>query len=311
MPPRKKQKVEAKVKNEPQGNDLTDYEKLRLENIRKNAEELSKLGLNLSLLTNVAAGKLKPSKATRISRAIPPRTRWSSRLLGRPAPDYTGIKINGDLDEDDDEEEMEDLKKTSHSSSKTQRTRTVSTVATAPTNPQSCRNLRCAVSHLKETWLGKIIPPLGGQVKKAAMEQACAEGSPTFSRMSGIQEFKDAVCLFINVYGDGYKNVFLNDGLEVTWFAQNRQWEGTPVIQRMINTAGGVNGEGDQVEPTPVLLFARSKGKGYVYCGQLAYCGHDPERLPIRFVWQLLDVEVLRGCKPFQQLLEDCSNLFE
>ena len=31
-------------------------------------------------------------------------------------------------------------------------------------------------------------------------------------------------------------------------------------------------------------------GKGYVYCGKLGYQAHDPDRLPIRFVWQLLQV---------------------
>lgn len=35
--------------------------------------------------------------------------------------------------------------------------------------------------------------------------------------------------LFVNVYGDGYKNVFLKNGKQITWFAQSRQWEGTPV----------------------------------------------------------------------------------
>ena len=78
------------------------------------------------------------------------------------------------------------------------------------------------------------------------MEECAPNFSPTFSRMSGIQEWKNAVCLFINVYGDGYKNVFLEQGRFVTWFAQSRQWEGTPVVQRMINCAGGINAEGNR-----------------------------------------------------------------
>ena len=101
------------------------------------------------------------------------------------------------------------------------------------------------MKHLETNFLGQIIPPLGGQVKRAAMEECAPNFSPTFSRMSGIQEWKNAVCLFINVYGDGYKNVFLEQGRFVTWFAQSRQWEGTPVVQRMINCAGGINAEGN------------------------------------------------------------------
>ena len=44
----------------------------------------------------------------------------------------------------------------------------------------------------------------------------------------------------------------------------------------------------------PVLLFCREEGQGYVYCGELAYLGHDPARIPIRFVWQLTDYEQLK-----------------
>jgi hypothetical protein len=36
-----------------------------------------------------------------------------------------------------------------------------------------------------------------------------------------------------------------------------------------------------------VLLFARNLNKGYVYCGRLGYNGHDPDRIPVRFVWEV------------------------
>ena len=39
-------------------------------------------------------------------------------------------------------------------------------------------------------------------MKRAVMEEACAEGSPSFSRMSGIQEWRNAVFLFVNIYGE-------------------------------------------------------------------------------------------------------------
>ena len=39
--------------------------------------------------------------------------------------------------------------------------------------------------------------------------------------------------------GDGYKNVFLKGGKNITWFAQNRQFEGTPVVQRLVHSRGG------------------------------------------------------------------------
>ena len=84
-----------------------------------------------------------------------------------------------------------------------------------PVNARSCKVLNVDLEGLAIKLLGEVIPPMGGQVKRAAMEAASAEGPPSFSRMSGIQEWQNAVCLFINVYGDGYKNVFLDQGKEV------------------------------------------------------------------------------------------------
>ena len=40
-----------------------------------------------------------------------------------------------------------------------------------------------------------------------------------------------------------------------------------------------------------------------MYCGELDYMGHDPSRIPIRFVWALRDFETLRKRKPFQNLV--------
>ena len=146
------------------------------------------------------------------------------------------------------------------------------------------------------------------------MEAASPGVSPTFSRMSGIQEWRNAIMLFVNVYGDGYKNSFVGGGVEITWFAQPRQWEGTPVVQRLVNCDGGEvaadgGGEGAHFDETPVLLFCREEGQGYVYCGELAYLGHDPARIPIRFVWQLTDYEQLKDAPPFQSLVANCRNL--
>ena len=186
--------------------------------------------------------------------------------------------------------------------------------APKPENPRSIKNLDCDLAALHGAYLGEIIAPLGGQVKRAAMEAASPRCSPTFSRMSGIQEWRNAVMLFVNVYGEGYKNAFLRDGEEVTWFAQPRQWEGTPVIQRLINCAGGEvvddDGVAEEVEPTPVLLLCRCEGQGYVYCGELEYQGHEPDRIPIRFVWRLKEFKTLQAKKPFQELTRACAAMF-
>ena len=81
---------------------------------------------------------------------------------------------------------------------------------------QSIKELNVNLKYLDMNYLGKIIPPMGGQVKRAVMETSCTSGTPKFSRMSGIQKWKNCIQLFVNVYGNGYKNVFLNGGKQIT-----------------------------------------------------------------------------------------------
>ena len=64
--------------------------------------------------------------------------------------------------------------------------------------------------------------------------------NPRFSKYSGIQEWKNCVTLFVNVgdkYGNSYDNVFTHAGGRISWFAQPRQTEETPVIERILATA--------------------------------------------------------------------------
>ena len=207
---------------------LSEYERFRLANIRRNEAMLRTLGINVSGVSSLAAGSMAPTAATRRRRAVPrkgPRVddgteRRSARFQGRDAPDYTepelreGSGARGGGAAASAEEEggaaapapATKRQKILHASRQEKPT------SPKPVAPRSCKNLRADLDGLHTTHLGAIIPPLGGQVKRAAMEAASAEGPPSFSRMSGIQEWRNAVALFINVYGDGYKNAFLSGG---------------------------------------------------------------------------------------------------
>ena len=59
---------------------LSAYEIARLDNIARNTAELKRLGLHVNKLTRPADGAQRPSAATRAKRAVPPKSRWSSRL---------------------------------------------------------------------------------------------------------------------------------------------------------------------------------------------------------------------------------------
>eukprot|EP00040_Diaphanoeca_grandis_P023974 m.131130 g.131130 ORF g.131130 m.131130 type:complete len:303 (-) comp29523_c1_seq1:331-1239(-) len=294
---------------------LSEYEQQRLANIESNKKMMMLLGLDCSSLTLPALGKKAPLKQKsrplrpkKNEKEVPTSTRQSARLVGSQSIDYA--------DNVDSEQTTSTLDTKPVQSAKRRRVThvTKSPAKLVQVNPRSCKQLQADLISLAKSSLGKIIPPLGGQVKRAAMEALSGEGPPTFSRMSGIQEWSNAIALFVNVYGDGYKNVLLENGSSITWFAQSQQWEGTPVIQRMIHCAGAEieTDDGDKIEfePTPVVLFCREVNKGYVYCGELGYMGHDPERLPIRFVWKLKQVEQLRKQSDFVDLVKTCNSLF-
>jgi len=281
---------------------------------------LVKLGLAPKRFTVKAVGKKAPLPRRVKRRVITGPTRRSLRLAGLPTPNYKEERI---------EENTSPRKTISPPPLKRVKRATARQMAMAAKKRPSSSLPRCSrtsvkflnvdVERLHSSWLGKIVPPMGGQVKRAVMELAVSSKrcSPKFSRMSGIQEWNNAVMLFVNVYGDEYKNVFLEDGRQITWFAQSRQWEGTPVIQRLIHCAGGCvtfqdddNEEEANFEETPVLLFCRNLGKGYVYCGELSYMAHEPSEIPIRFVWRLDDFEYLqKSSKPFRELVKSCGEL--
>ncbi|EEH59586.1 uncharacterized protein MICPUCDRAFT_55818 [Micromonas pusilla CCMP1545] len=106
----------------------------------------------------------------------------------------------------------------------------------------------------------------GTGAKKAAVIHALAapRRDARFSKYSGIQEFKNVVCLFVNVgdkNGNAYDNVFTHAGGRITWFAQPRQTEATPVIERILNAAGpSVDGSTARLarETAPAALSPRA-----------------------------------------------------
>ena len=79
---------------------------------------------------------------------------------------------------------------------------------------RSCRFMQVDINKLQgQRQLGRLVETNSTQIKASVMQTASLSGQmPKFSRMSGIQEWENAVMLFVNVYGDCYKNVFLNGG---------------------------------------------------------------------------------------------------
>ena len=79
---------------------------------------------------------------------------------------------------------------------------------------RSCRVMQVDIQKLQAApQLGRRVFAATTQIKASVMQAASLDGTmPTFSRMSGIQEWDNAIMLFVNVYGGEYKNVFLDSG---------------------------------------------------------------------------------------------------
>ena len=112
----------------------------------------------------------------------------------------------------------------------------------APPSANSLRSLDATMSRCAANHLGRPISDGTGGFKAAVVHEISPIANPKFSKMSGIQEWRNVVTLFVNVgdkHGNSYDNVFTHCGGRITWFAQPRQGEDTPVIQRIARTKDG------------------------------------------------------------------------
>ncbi|XRB00591.1 hypothetical protein NFJ02_09g142910 [Pycnococcus provasolii] len=128
---------------------------------------------------------------------------------------------------------------------------------------------------------------------------------PRFNKYSGVQEWSNAVALYVNAvpkdeesvhtclassasstYG-GYHNLFARQGRRMRWYAPKGQDEDSPVVRRLIGS-----GEGDG--STRVLLFLRRETEPYVFCGRVSCTSVLPGSAPVQLEWTLLDFDVLR-----------------
>lgn len=169
----------------------------------------------------------------------------------------------------------------------------------APLPRRSIKHLEACVGELVRECLGREIapPPGSGQMKCAVMRAACAAAEPVFSLQSGVQLWRNAIMLFINVGGGTYPNMFTPCFSTVTWFTSLPPR--SPAVTRLLAQAGAA--------PEPVLLFCRRVGGAYVFCGRLKYVRHEDDSHPILFQWRLLDVQVLLRSPAFVALFFDDS----
>ena len=312
---------------------MNEYERRREERIARNRAVLERLiasdpahaalhaatSKTTSRATPRVDSKLKKKTARRVDASD---LRRSGRVRKLPAPVYTTFDVDDDLGDANATRKRVKMSETA-AARKPSGTAAAARKSSAPPSANSLRALDARLWDVYVNYLGLPIspPPNDGGLKAAVVRALSPVANPKFSKMSGIQEWKNCVALYVNVgdkHGNTYDNVFTRAGSRISWFAQPRQDEDTPVIRSIVKTATmdeeSVEDarrraeEGEDAAPRyvdwPLHLFCRMEGCEYVYCGRLKMVDFEPNKRPMKFTMQLLDASLLRGSEHFLGLLE-------
>ena len=339
---------------------LNEYEQRREARIARNRDILLRLVGDLpnALMGDRGGESLKPKSQGKrkpsVKNVIPEEDqRRSGRIRNLPAPIYTSFEVDEDLGDANARAARRQARRAKNGSQARSggpkdllTTVKKQSKPPAPPTKGSIKTLNARINECAANRLGRPISDGTGALKAAVIHELSPTSNPRFSKYSGIQEWKNAVCLFVNVgdkHGNSYDNVFTHAGGQVSWFAQPKQHEETPVIARILETLedrfdkvqdatsclrlGGdveIDDEdaseqknkkaktesnskskpGIQKPVWPLHLFARMEGFEYVYCGRLRVLEHFPHKQPMKFLFRLLDAPVLRNSDNFLGLVD-------
>jgi len=123
----------------------------------------------------------------------------------------------------------------------------------------------------------------------------------SFNKYSGVCEWKDDVIfLWVNIDAPNaeVKNEFLNDGKMMTWYGGSRMKSDSIAIQKLLSL-GRKATKNELSEKSGIILWCRVYDRvkktfeAYGCLGRLGYHSHDDQLHPIKFVWHLLDYDIL------------------
>ena len=284
--------------------ELSSYEKIRQENIRRNEEFLAKVGLspikqsstgNENKTTNRSRNKIE--RVIKIGRVIEEPTRKSRRIEALPVISYD-MKIidkissledkndnNNNNNDDDENNEINAVKKPKSSGPR------------LPPSSDMSRAINAQLSDILSKSLGQHVKDYG----KGAVMALCNNGTiPRFSKYSGVVEWKNAIFLWVNLGYDKsqYPNTFSEKGKYITWFGGSKMHEESEVIKRLIKL-GESSYKGDE----NIILFVRKEGESYVCLGRLAHINYQLNLSPVTFKWRLLDYDALKHNIYFKSII--------
>lgn len=119
----------------------------------------------------------------------------------------------------------------------------------------------------------------------------------SFNKYCGVQEWKNAVFLWVNLGSkdNTVVNDFLDTGKQITWFGGSRMYDDSPVIHKLLKLGKDVTGTSN------IVLWVRKydanskKFTPYICLGRLSYHSHQPGSHPLAFVWNLIDTDLLKS----------------
>ena len=273
---------------------LSSYEKLRLENIKRNEEFLKQVGLspNTSNIRQKSSSDVKKKKNTTAFNDIIEPTRKSRRIEALPVVSYD-MKIIDKLSSiEDSNDNIND------NIDKIKRHKPISSGPRPPPSSDMSRAINAQLSDVLSNGLGQHIAEYG----KAAVMAMCNNGTvPRFSKYSGVVEWKNAIFLWVNLGHDKsqYPNTFSEQGKYITWFGGSKMHEDSEVIKRLI-TLGKTSYKGDD----QIILFVRKEGESYVCLGRLVHVDYKLDINPVTFRWQLLDYDNLKDIDFFKSIIK-------
>ena len=178
----------------------------------------------------------------------------------------------------------------------------------APTTlaPNAARNISLDIPRLvldhEQGWLGKSMTVTGKSIvmelaaQQFAMENNSFNGKISFNKYCGAQDWKQGIFLWVNL-GDPNNTVandFLEGGRQITWYGGSRMKPTSNMIQKLVRMGKATTGVKDGIVLWCRRYETNKRTFGPYHClGRLAYHSHNPNVMPVSFVWNLIDYEML------------------
>lgn len=293
------------------GKTYTSYQEMVNAKRKRNQDVLEASGLlklpqpPLYTTQHVTSNKRNKNKPAQLKVAPQQPSRRSSRLSQSETPNYKEVPASIA------QQAAAVVKKRPRTT--TTKSRIVSPSLAAPPAANSVRSINIDTKTLvlgEKGMLGQMMDHTGKEFvinesfSLAAYpddQKRLAGSRLSFNKYCGVQEFKNAIFLWINLGSkdNPVVNDFLDDSQQVTWFGGSRMHDESPVIHKLIQYGQ----RDDDKVANDIILWCRryqtttdtKQFTPYVCFGRLTYHSHVPQSHPLKFIWNLVDYEGLKN----------------